>query len=38
VRESGSSGGVSESFFSYRGVLCKSVEVQGGKVKFPLKL
>jgi hypothetical protein len=35
VRESGRLGGYLR-VFSYRGVLCKSVEVQGGKVKFPL--
>jgi hypothetical protein len=36
VRESGSSGEVSKSFFSYRGVLYKSVKVHEGYLKFPL--
>jgi hypothetical protein len=37
VRESGSSEGYLR-VFSYRGVFCKSVEVQGGFLKFPLNL
>jgi hypothetical protein len=36
VRENGRLWGLSESFFVSGGVLCKSVEDQGGFLKFPL--